>query len=367
MGIVPIETLIVPVLFALPPGSDRLLVMRVRPIPVTARAAGRFSSSDPGRWIPMLLAEEVPSAELASRVHPLLPRMMGRNRLAIPVWAAVRLREHASGQRHIDLELPEAALREMGMELDDYAFARQVLASVRGALAADPFAQRIVGDDARLGALSQEPLTQDPLDGLPAVVALLPEAFTLGELQQAIAATLGLPPGAMESSSSFRRRLQEFVHRRILRETHGTREATDADRIGRPPRHYTFNQHAWREWLMERGERMPQRGKGQGWEGTESFARMSPMSPVLNARMRSSDPEDSVDDPAIAAALRAAMDEAGRVYKRSAPRMAPPAPAPPASAPQPEGGSEESARIARLERMVESLARELGKKAEREG
>jgi hypothetical protein len=225
----------------------------------------------------------------------------------------------------------------MGMELDDYAFARQVLASVRGALAADPFAQRIVGDDARLGALSQEPLTQDPLDGLPAVVALLPEAFTLGELQQAIAATLGLPPGAMESSSSFRRRLQEFVHRRILRETHGTREATDADRIGRPPRHYTFNQHAWREWLMERGERMPQRGKGQGWEGTESFARMSqmsPVSPVMPARMRSSDPEDSVDDPA--------------------------------SAPQPEGGSEESARIARLERMVESLARELGKKAERE-
>jgi hypothetical protein len=61
------------------------------------------------------------------------------------------------------------------------------------------------------------------------------------------------------------------------------------------------------------------------------------------------------------------MGESGRVYKRSAPRMAPPAPAPPASAPQPEGGSEESARIARLERMVESLARELGKKAEREG
>jgi hypothetical protein len=91
------------------------------------------------------------------------------------------------------------------------------------------------------------------------------------------------------------------------------------------------------------------------------------MSPVLNARMRSSDPEDSVDDPAIAAALRAAMGESGRAYKRSAARMAPPAPAPPASAPQPEGGSEESARIARLERMVESLARELGKKAEREG
>ena len=39
----------------------------------------------------------------------------------------------------------------------------------------------------------------------------------------------------------------------------------------------------------------------------------------------------------------------------------------PARAPQPQGGCEESARIARLERMVESLARELGKKAEREG
>ena len=369
MGIVPIETLIVPVLFALPPGSGRLLVMRVRPIPVAGRAAMRFSSSDPGRWIPMLLAEEVPGATLASRVHPLLPRMMGRKRLAIPVWAAVRLREHASGQRHIDLELPEAALEEMGMELDDPGFARQVLASVRGALAADPFAQRIVGDDARLGALSQEPLTQDPLDGLPAVVALLPEEFTLGELQQAIAATLGLPPGAMESSSSFRRRLQEFVHRRILRESHGAREATDADRIGRPPRHYTFNQHAWREWLLERGERIPGRGKGQDWEGTESFARMSqmsPMSPVMPARMRSSDPEDSVDDPSIAAALRAAMGESGRVYKRAASRMAQQAPAPQANAPQPEGGSEESERISRLERMVESLARELRKKAESE-
>jgi hypothetical protein len=171
----------------------------------------------------------------------------------------------------------------------------------------------------------------------------------------------------MESSSSFRRRLQEFVHRRILRETHGTREATDADRIGRPPRHYTFNQHAWREWLMERGERMPQRGKGQGGEGTESFARMSPMSPVLNSRMRSSDPEDSVDAPSIAAALRAAMGESGRMYKRSASRMAQQAPAPQANAPQPEGGSEESERISRLERMVESLARELRKKAESEG
>jgi len=244
-----------------------------------------------------------------------------------------------------------------------------VLASVRGALAADPFAQRIVGDDARLGALSQEPLTQDPLDGLPAVVALLPEAFTLGELQQAIAATLGLPPGAMESSSSFRRRLQEFVHRRILRETHGTRDATDADRIGRPPRHYTFNPRAWREWLLERGERIPGRGKGQDWEGTESFARMSPMSPVMPARMRSSDPEDSVDDPSIAAALRAAMGESGRMYKRAASRMARQAPAPQApqaNAPQPEGGSEESERISRLERMVESLARELRKKAESE-
>ena len=72
MGIVPIETLIVPVLFALPPGSDRLLVMRVRPIPVTARAAGRFSSSDPGRWIPMLLAEEVPTIMAASDVVVLL-------------------------------------------------------------------------------------------------------------------------------------------------------------------------------------------------------------------------------------------------------------------------------------------------------
>jgi hypothetical protein len=127
------------------------------------------------------------------------------------------------------------------------------MSSMRAELTTDPFAQRILGDDLRLSALSGDQLTQNPTDGLPAVIALLPESFTFNELQNAIAATLGLEPDAMESNSSFRRRSQEFVHRGVLREVRTTRDPSEADRIGRPPRRYEFDQYAWRIWLEERG------------------------------------------------------------------------------------------------------------------
>lgn len=331
MGIFPFEPLIVPVLFALPPGAGQMLVVPVRPISVTSLTVHKaMRTSDPARWLTVLLANEVPYAEPTSRFHTLLPRPISGNRLAIPIWAAVRLGTDRVGRRPIELQPPDRALDRIGQEIEDPRFRHQVLASVRRSMASDAFAQRIVGDDARLGALSEDPLSTDPAEGLPAVVALLPPHFTLGELQQAIAATLGLPPGAMESSSSFRRRLQEFVHRRVLREVHAPPEAAATERIGRPPRHYMFDPHAWREWLEERGQRAPRgdASRGVGAALSKLPTRLSP----------------DLDEARAMADFQLDRRPGGL----------------PVHSPDPGAGD---ARLERLERMVARLADELRKKA----
>jgi hypothetical protein len=339
MGIFPLEPLLVPVLFALPEGAGQLLVVPVRPIPLTSLSVHRsMRTADPSRWLTVLLAQEAPFAEPSSRFHSLLPRPIAGNRLALPVWAAVRLTSGSLGKRPIELEPPEVALGRIGALIDDPRFAGQVMASVRGTLASDPFAQRIVGDDARLAALSQEPLAQGPADGLPAVVALLPAQFTLGELQQAIAATLGLPPGAMETSSSFRRRLQEFVHWRVLREVPTPREAS-AERIGRPPRHYAFDPHGWRAWLTERGHRASAR---------EAIA---PMAPDVHA--------EAPDDDLRHLLHSREMPRASERLRMSRHSLADAAPA---ASREPPSPAPEDSRLARLEQMVAALARELGRR-----
>jgi hypothetical protein len=263
------EPLIVPVIFTLSDRSCQLRLAATRAIPVNSMAAMRATqnSSDPAAWIAELIAQELPELRLTSRVHPLLPRLMGGNRVAMPVWAAARssgtdlstdgseserVLYRKSSRQEADQDLAYG-LERLGRELGDRSFGRHVMSSMRAELTTDPFAQRILGDDLRLSALSGDQLTQNPTDGLPAVIALLPESFTFNELQNAIAATLGLEPDAMESNSSFRRRSQEFVHRGVLREVRTTRDPSEADRIGRPPRRYEFDQHAWRIWLEERG------------------------------------------------------------------------------------------------------------------
>jgi len=269
MGMPNFEPLIVPVIFTLSDRSCQLRLAATRAIPVNSMAAMRATqnSSDPAAWIAELIAQELPELRLTSRVHPLLPRLMGGNRVAMPVWAAARSSEtdlstagseservlyRKSSRQEADQDLAYG-LERLGRELGDRSFGRHVMSSMRAELTTDPFAQRILGDDLRLSALSGDQLTQNPTDGLPAVIALLPESFTFNELQNAIAATLGLEPDAMESNSSFRRRSQEFVHRGVLREVRTTRDPSEADRIGRPPRRYEFDQHAWRIWLEERG------------------------------------------------------------------------------------------------------------------
>ncbi len=347
------------------------------------------NSSDPAAWIAELIAQELPDLHLTSRVHPLLPRLMGGNRVAMPVWAAARSSgtDHSaesggservlyrkSSRQEADEDLAYG-LERLGRELGDRSFGRHVMSSMRAELTTDPFAQRILGDDLRLSALSGDQLTQNPTDGLPAVIALLPESFTFNELQNAIAATLGLEPDAMESNSSFRRRSQEFVHRGVLREVRTSRDPSEADRIGRPPRRYEFDQHAWRIWLEERGGtvsmRSAQRTPVRFSPPMSPMSPVPPMSPLTTLQMRATLREERAND------VRASEDDGVRrdidpgsaqesadsrglpswlaSPRRSIARASMPSETTKAQAePEPD-------RLARLERMVEMLAQELAR------
>jgi hypothetical protein len=385
------EPLIVPVIFTLSDRSCQLRLAATRAIPVNSMAAMRATqnSSDPAAWIAELITQELPDLHLTSRVHPLLPRLMGGNRVAMPVWAAARSSgtDHSaesggservlyrkSSRQEADEDLAYG-LERLGRELGDRSFGRHVMSSMRAELTTDPFAQRILGDDLRLSALSGDQLTQNPTDGLPAVIALLPESFTFNELQNAIAATLGLEPDAMESNSSFRRRSQEFVHRGVLREVRTSRDPSEADRIGRPPRRYEFDQHAWRIWLEERGGtvsmRSAQRTPVRFSPPMSPMSPAPPMSPLTTLQMRATLREERAND------VRASEDDGARrdidpgsaqestdsrglpswlaSPRRSIARASMPSETTKAQAePEPD-------RLARLERMVEMLAQELAR------
>ena len=393
MGMPNFEPLIVPVIFTLSDRSCQLRLAATRAIPVNSIAAMRATqnSSDPAAWIAELIAQELPDLHLTSRVHPLLPRLMGGNRVAMPVWAAARSSstDHSaesggservlyrkSSRQEADQDLAYG-LERLGRELGDRSFGRHVMSSMRAELTTDPFAQRILGDDLRLSALSGDQLTQNPTDGLPAVIALLPESFTFNELQNAIAATLGLEPDAMESNSSFRRRSQEFVHRGVLREVRTTRDPSEADRIGRPPRRYEFDQHAWRIWLEERGGTVSMRSSQRTpvnfsppISPMSPVPPMSPMSPLtlqMRANLRderANDVRASEDDSARRdidpGSAQESTDSRGLPSWLASPRRSIARASMPSETTKAQVEAEPD-RLARLERMVEMLAQELAR------
>ena len=215
------------------------------------------------------------------------------------------------------------------------AWGREADVPVRATLASDPFAQRVMGDGVRLNALSSDRLSGDPAAMLPAVVALLPRTFTLAELREAIAATLGVHPRDFDFGSGFRRRIQEFVLSRVLREVGSTRDlpdfGSDGPAVGRPARRYEFDADAWRMWLRDRGERGAGPGSRTAFAPREDVIAGNVATPAP-ARMPAPPRDDSP-------ALRP-------LHARS--RKAPP-----------EQPTEDEGRIARLERMVERLAEQL--------
>jgi hypothetical protein len=361
MGLIPVEATLVPVVLALRDGYPRLLMAPVDPTVVTnahanSRARRGEAGGDPGAWIAQLVGPQLPGAVLTSRFSALPPRHIRPEKLAIPVWATARIEPDAGAHPSLLLRLPPArharelhlvdaheGLERLGRELGDPDFGPEVLAAVREALAADPFAQRVMGDGLRLGALLGDRRRGDHGPALPAVVALLPRTFTLSELRDAVAAALGMHPREFDFGSGLRRRINEFVLMRVLREVGSTRDLPDHDGdgpgAGRPARRYEFDEGAWHTWLRERGER----GAGAGSRQHSSPA--------------------SRDDSPTRLML---MSQARPGSTAMPPRMAPTAPAEPEPAPRGRETRETDERIMRLERMVEQIVQEIGKRAGRE-
>lgn len=151
----------------------------------------------------------------------------------------------------------------------------------RRALAADPMANRMIGDDSRMRSLALDELARGAIRGeLPPVLAMLPECFTIDDLRMALARISRTPPEEVESSSNFRRRLHELVGMKVLRPVGvpgqpwvraGAAVDEDGSRPGRKPQLYTFDAGRWREWLLERA------GGPSGLHRRESMALMSRM------------------------------------------------------------------------------------------
>jgi hypothetical protein len=175
----------------------------------------------------------------------------------------------------------------------------------------------------------------------------------------------------MESNSSFRRRSQEFVHRGVLREVRTTRDPSEADRIGRPPRRYEFDQHAWRMWLEERGGTASMRSSQRTPVSFSSPMPPVPPMPPLTLQMRTTLREERAND------VRASE---GDSVRRDVDPGPPPAPAPlnefPSWLASPRQSiarasirsettkaqvESEPDRLERLERMVEMLVQELAR------
>jgi hypothetical protein len=367
MGLIPVETRLVPIVLALRDGYPQLLMAPVDPTVVMNIHAHRgpnrrTAQGDPGAWIAQLVAPQLHGVALTSKFTSLLPRPIRDGQLAIPVWATARVDPNAAPDPNLPIRhsrhfrepmLVDArdGLERLGDELGDPDFGREVLAAVRATLAADPFAQRVMGDGVRLGALLGDRRTGDPGPGLPAIVALLPSPFTLTALRDAVAAALGMHPREFDFGSGLRRRINEFVLMRVLREVGSTRDLPDhggeAPSAGRPSRCYEFDEDAWRMWLRERGER----GAGAG--------------PKAYAPQYSRD-IDTVSDMVMGP--RESMD---RPEGASRPLGQPGASRAPGSqggpAPGRAGADAETAdRILRLERMVDRLAMEIKKRMETE-
>ena len=260
MGFPSPQPFLVPTILVLHHASGELRAASPEPIRIRTDMAmelggrRRLRTHEPSAgWLMGAIRESLPDIEPAPTLHALLPRLSADGTLALPVWGVGRQITSESRPQVTTLRDPEHALAALGRDAFDHAFAREALAMIRRALAADPFLQRIAGDSLRMRAAATDQMQTDREPESPAVIGLLPETFSINELQQTIGAALGVSAGAMESGSNFRRRIQEFVTLGVLREMPGEGETRPGpERVGRPPRRYSFDRVAWWHWLARR-------------------------------------------------------------------------------------------------------------------
>ena len=191
------------------------------------------------------LRARVPSLEVTTRLHPLMPRFLADGAICIPLWTAGRISD-AVGLR------PDRGLADLARAIGDPTIEAEAEAEFRRRLASDPIAHQMVGEATRLRAVaSDEAQRALPPGEVPPIFALLPTVFTIDQLRLA-AAPMAMAAGAeLERSSNFRRRVTDFIESGVLADCG---EAAGATHRGRPPRLYRFDAAGWEEWIHRRSQ-----------------------------------------------------------------------------------------------------------------
>ena len=228
------------------------------------RAAGVVPAPQPGCDLNRLVLETasavLPPRTVSSRFHPLMPRMHRNGCIVLPFWATGRLPVDGRWGRPLEMH----ALERLAEELDDPGIVDEANGAFRRALATDLLSHKMVQEPLRVQALAVEEARRLQRDAeIPSIVALLPEEFTIEQLRSAVLESVRLRPDEAESSSNFRRRIEELIELRVLEPAPYRDESKSK---GRPAQLYSFNARAWRIWLARlggtdavRAQRSPQR------------------------------------------------------------------------------------------------------------
>jgi hypothetical protein len=213
---------------------------------------------------------DLPGLTITSRLRPLVPRLGPRMQIVLPMWALARIDlDGVEGSEWMELARRHphglGAAARLSEALGDPELEREAEGEFRRALAGDPMANRLSGEDARMRTLSVDELARAGRHGeAPPVLAMLPRLFTIEELRLAIARITRVPEERVESSSNFRRRVQELLAHGVLqpvgeaargwaKSSPVVPEEVDAGtRPGRRPTLYEFDETRWRRWLLHR-------------------------------------------------------------------------------------------------------------------
>ena len=304
------------------------------------RAAGVVPAPWPGCDLQRLVFDTasavLPPRTVSSRFHPLMPRMHRSGSIVLPFWATGRLPADGAWMRPLETR----ALERLAEELGDPGIVTEANGEFRRALATDLLSHKMVQEPLRVQALASEEARRLQRDSeVPSIVALLPEEFTIEQLRAAVAESVRLRPDEAESSSNFRRRIEELVSLRVL-EPAPYREESKAK--GRPAQLYSFNARAWRVWLERLGGKEPSRAQRPARRpATQDFV------PTAEMRFSLESPPRFIGDALRGGGQGAASHASPRNPQSPVPRV--PAPERPA----------DSSRVDELESMVRLLMRKV--------
>ena len=197
----------------------------------------------------------LPRGTITSRLRPLMPRVGRAGRIVMPLWATGRMPDRAFFQSHRAGRGPDAldALGRLARTLNDLTLVDEARAEFRRALASDPASHQLLSEQVRRRVLAVDELEVSRLRerGVPPLFGLLPETFTIDELQRALQHAARLDDRDTQRASNFRRRLVEFHDSGVLERASETEPVRERDGRGRRPQYFRFNFERWLAWLSE--------------------------------------------------------------------------------------------------------------------